>query len=325
MAPSKIITVFGATGNQGGSVVATVLSNPKLSSEYKIRGVTRDPSKPNAQKLSAQGVEMVSADMNDPESLKSAISGSHAVFAVTNYWESQSAETEIQQGKNVADVSAEVGVKHLIWSSLPHVAKLTNGELKHVYHFDSKADVEEYIESIKGKTGMIASYWMPGFFMSNLKAIISLNPQTGKPTLTLPWDADSTQVGLIDIAQDAGKFVAGLLLADPKSVDGFHVNGVSQWLTPREIVDILNKTAGANVEFQEVPADVYEGFLPEPIAKEMTENMLLVRTWSYFGKGAEKRQEESNRLLGDMELTSWEEFVKQNGPWEWKGDEKKLF
>lgn len=81
---SKIITVFGATGNQGGSVIASIQGNSKLSSEYKIRGVTRDPSKPKGQALAEKGVELVKADLSDKESVKKAIEGSHTVFAVTN-------------------------------------------------------------------------------------------------------------------------------------------------------------------------------------------------------------------------------------------------
>lgn len=81
---SKIITVFGATGNQGGSVIASIQGNSKLSSEYKIRGVTRDPSKPSGQALAGKGVELVKADLSDKESVKKAIEGSYAVFAVTN-------------------------------------------------------------------------------------------------------------------------------------------------------------------------------------------------------------------------------------------------
>ncbi len=261
---------------------------------------------------------MVTADMNDPAALKSAISGSYAVFAVTNFWETMSKETEVQQGKNVADVSRAAGVKHLIWASLPHVAKLTNGELKHVDHFDGKAEVEEYIESIKGESGMIASYWMPGFFMSNLKGMIRPDPSTGVPTLKLPWDAERTQVGLLDAVGDTGKFVAGLLLADPKSVDGFHAHGVSEWSTPNKIVTTLSKAAGTKVDFQGLPPAEFQSYLPSAIAQEMTENMLLVRDWSYFGKGAEKKQAESNKILEDMKLTTWEGFVKHNGPWEWK-------
>lgn len=57
---SKLITVFGATGNQGGSVIKHILEDPQLSKEYRIRGITRDTSKKAAQDLSKQGVEVVS-------------------------------------------------------------------------------------------------------------------------------------------------------------------------------------------------------------------------------------------------------------------------
>lgn len=57
---SKLITIFGATGNQGGSVIKHILEDPQLSKEYKIRGITRDTSKKSAQDLVKQGVEVVS-------------------------------------------------------------------------------------------------------------------------------------------------------------------------------------------------------------------------------------------------------------------------
>lgn len=59
-AMSKLITVFGATGVQGGSVIRAILNDPALSKEFKIRGITRDTSKPAAKELEAQGVELVS-------------------------------------------------------------------------------------------------------------------------------------------------------------------------------------------------------------------------------------------------------------------------
>lgn len=61
---SKTITVFGATGNQGGSVIRSLLADPVLSNEYKIRGITRDVTKEAAKKLSSQGVEMVTVSFN---------------------------------------------------------------------------------------------------------------------------------------------------------------------------------------------------------------------------------------------------------------------
>ena len=57
---SKLITVFGATGNQGGSVIKAILEDAQLSKEYQIRGITRDTSKKSAQDLAKQGVEVVS-------------------------------------------------------------------------------------------------------------------------------------------------------------------------------------------------------------------------------------------------------------------------
>jgi uncharacterized protein YbjT (DUF2867 family) len=46
--------------------------------------------------------------MNDTASLRNAVKGAYAVFAVTNYWESQDPEVEGKQGMAVAD-AAKVG------------------------------------------------------------------------------------------------------------------------------------------------------------------------------------------------------------------------
>ena len=56
---SKVLTVFGATGLQGGSVVDYVLQHPELSKTYRLRGITRDVSKPAAAALKEKGVEVV--------------------------------------------------------------------------------------------------------------------------------------------------------------------------------------------------------------------------------------------------------------------------
>src|ERR1700742_5198717 len=109
----KLITVFGATGNQGGSTASAIFNNSSLASKYKVRAITRDTSKPAAQALASKGAELAKADINDVESVKAAVSGSYGVFAVTNYWESMSKETEVTQGKNIVDACKSAGVTHL--------------------------------------------------------------------------------------------------------------------------------------------------------------------------------------------------------------------
>ena len=38
---AKKLTVFGATGAQGGSLISYILEHPKLSTEYTLRGGKR--------------------------------------------------------------------------------------------------------------------------------------------------------------------------------------------------------------------------------------------------------------------------------------------
>lgn len=59
----KIITVFGATGNQGGSIVNIFLNDPKLKNEWTVRGVTRDATTDRAKALAAKGAKVVSVSL----------------------------------------------------------------------------------------------------------------------------------------------------------------------------------------------------------------------------------------------------------------------
>ena len=162
MPSPRLLTIFGATGNQGGSVIDVVLANPDLREKYKLRGVSRNASGASAQSLVKKGVEMVSANLNDPDTLRAAVRGAYGVFGVTNFWDKDvmSKDKEIQQGKNIFEACVTERVAHYVFSTLPNVEELTGGELKHVDHFDGKAMVADHIEANKGR--MIASYFMPG-------------------------------------------------------------------------------------------------------------------------------------------------------------------
>ena len=62
--PQKLVVVVGATGGQGGSVINSLLAD----GSYRLRGITRSPQSRNSQALTAKGVEMITADLNDAES-----------------------------------------------------------------------------------------------------------------------------------------------------------------------------------------------------------------------------------------------------------------
>ena len=314
---AKLITVFGATGNQGGSVVSAVLDHPEYSKKYKIRAITRDPSKASAKALAEKGAETTKADLSDPSSLEAAVAGSYAVFAVTNYWEYMSMDKELEQGKAIGAACAKAGVQHLVWSALPDTTKMTAGALPNIDHFVSKAHVAESLERTKGDKW--ATHFMPAYFMQNFHSFVNQGPD-GVPALAAPWKPD-TPLALIDIRRDTGKYVLGALEAGA-AADGKWIQGVSEWSTPRAVVDTLTQVAGTTVKFQEVPRDVFKGFLSPKLgdfgAEELTQNMELIRDFSYYGKGTEKHQAESDRFVAKgLSLTSFADFAQQDGPWKW--------
>lgn len=308
MAAKKVLVVFGATGVQGGSVVKAMLGDAKLKESWAVRGVTRDVSKPSAKALETMGAETIAADLNDAATLKDAVKGAYAVFAVTNYWETKSAETELKQGKAIADAAKDAGVQHYIWSSLMNVTQLSKGALRNVEHFDSKAAVEDYVKQI----GIPATFFMPGFYMSNLPGgSLRQGPPNNDWALSLPIPA-STPVPLLDTAKDTGSFVKGILLNREKCL-GKRVLGATDYYTLKEILDQFRELypqAGKNAKNVELPHQLFKDIMTQSgaddkSAEEMLENMRLMNEFGYFGGASLK---ESHEVLVDK-LTTWKEFM----------------
>jgi uncharacterized protein YbjT (DUF2867 family) len=131
----RIIVVTGATGRQGGAVTRSLLQG-----DWHVRALTRNPASQKAQALSALGAEVVQGDMNDRQSLQAAFRGAYGVFSVQNPMLSN-LETEIRQGKSVADAAKEAGVQHLVYASAG-IGKPTG-----IGSWDSKLQVEAYMQA----------------------------------------------------------------------------------------------------------------------------------------------------------------------------------
>jgi len=316
MSDKKVLVVFGATGTQGGSVVKSILGDPKTAAAYSIRAITRDPSKPAAQKLAEAGCEVITADLDNASSIEKALAGAHTVFAVTNFWEKASADIEIQQGKNVADASKKAGVQFLIWSSLINVTELSGGKLSQVHHFDSKAKVEEYIRSI----GIPSSFFLPGFFMSNLPGkMIRPSPQTNVYTLAMPIPTTSP-VPLLDTENDTGKFVKGMILNQAK-VEGKRILGATAYYEPARIIEEFKAAKPEDTKGAvaiEIPGEAFKGFLaktgaPPAIQEEMLQNMQLMADggFGYFGG---ESLDFSLSILGEP-ATTWSEYLVKSPVW----------
>src|SRR5258705_11266826 len=137
-----IISVVGGTGAQGGGVVDALLGARK----FKVRVASRNPSSDAAKALTARGVEVVKADLLEPSSLKALYHGARGGFRVTNFGGPAQRGREEEIGASAVNAARSAGVKHLIWSTLPDVEKISGGRLK-VEHFTMKAHVDAAVRS----------------------------------------------------------------------------------------------------------------------------------------------------------------------------------
>ncbi|KAL5603895.1 hypothetical protein FOVSG1_006645 [Fusarium oxysporum f. sp. vasinfectum] len=299
---SKVLTVFGATGKQGGSVIQTVLADKKLSSEFAIRAVSRDINKPASKELAAKGVKVVAADLSDAGSLASAVHGAHTVFVVTNFWETMSAETEELQGKAVTDAAKAAGVQHIVFSALLNVSEASGGRLTHIVHFDSKARIAQYMRD----SGIPCSFVWPGAFMDDFIQYIRKSGDD-EYVLALPIDGDKAQMPLFLASSDMGKFVKLAIANYPKYV-GKDIFAAAAYLTPNQLMREWSEATGKKGKYMQLPEDVFKSHMPPQVAQLIYENMLLMEDPGYYANG--ELAPFLNAL--DEQPTTWKQFARAN-------------
>jgi len=155
----KIILVTGATGNQGGAVLKTLIEH----GGYEIRALTRDVESEFASALAAKGIKVVPGQLGDKESMMKACEGVYAVFGVSIPAMAPGVVDEKIQGSNLVDACKANGVQVLVWSSLPSPKETSGGRFVSPV-FDDKVEVEKYIKSV----GQPAVVFRTGGFTSNL-------------------------------------------------------------------------------------------------------------------------------------------------------------
>lgn len=132
----------------------------------------------------------------------------------------------------------------------------------------------------------------------------------------VPQDNQRTNWPVLEARADTGKYVVGLLEGG-SSANGIRVHAVSAWVSPGEFLAGISKAASQEVTLKSVTPEALEAALPDNIAKEITETMLLVDSCSYYGQGADAQQAEHDAWLakGQM-LTGLETIIGNTGPWQ---------
>jgi uncharacterized protein YbjT (DUF2867 family) len=275
MAPT--IFVCGVTGTQGGAVARHL-----ITSGATVHALARDPSSPKAKALQAlEGVRLWPGDYADEEALRSALTGTSAVFLNFSP-DFADMGANLRQAELIMRLGREAGATHFVYSSGVGMDRLDEfdffdpssmvGALLH-----SKLDIERAVANI----GPEATYTIlrPGNFMSNY-----VNPfaqyqimglaETGRWTTALQPGVELPLVDTLTIGE-----VSAVALLDPKRFHGVTFTYSDEIVS---IGDVIAKLAAATGrDLQMVPMS------DEEVEAQKTTNpfvggQLLMRSMSKF-------------------------------------------
>lgn len=300
---SRLVVVVGITGNQGGSVAESFLAD----TNWRVQAITRDPSKPAAQEWTARGVELVAADQDDVDSLTKAFKGAHAIFAMTDYWaplsdpkvrataaergitaEQQCAELETLRGKNMAVAAAAPEVQktlgRFVYSSLPNSTRLSGGKYNKVWHFDSKAAVEEFVRHdpamVSAGLSQKSSFIHVGVYVDNWRRSpleIAKDPESDGYYRVQVSDGRE-KLPFIWISRDTGTLVKKLVEDVPP---GARLLGVSKMASYREYLSTWARVVGKNLAGDQGIKQISPKEYAERVRGDKDHKEHMLETWAF--------------------------------------------
>ena len=261
MKNKKLITVFGATGAQGGGLVRAILNDK--NGDFKVRAVTRNDQSDKAKDLQRLGAEIIKADIDDVSSIEKALKDAYGAYFVTFFWEHYSAEKEYQEVMNFVAAAKNSDLQHIIWSTLEDTRNWVplnddrmptlSGKYK-VPHFDGKG----YADKLFTEAGLPVTFLRTSFYWDNF-IYFGMGPQKaedGNYYIAFPMD-DKKLPGMA--AEDIGKCAYGIFKNGLKEV-GKTIGIVGEKLNGYEMAEKLSEAMGIHVVYNNVTPEMYRNF-----------------------------------------------------------------
>lgn len=288
----KTIAVIGATGSQGSGVVNTLVHE----GSFNVRALTRD-----SENYSGKAHEAVYADLTDLQSLKEALKDAYGVFVVTNYW---GGADEVGQGKNAVEAAKATGVQHFVWSTLPDVESISNGEFD-VPFFTNKSKVDDFVNNAGFK---YSTFVEAPFYFQNLAAWLApQQQQDGTTGWLLPLDPTKKVVHWSDI-NDMGKVVAGAFLQPEKAGNGDYLALATELFSFNDILEVYKKH-GKEYSYAQVPGAVFSTLMEG--GKGVTDMFGFCEKYTYMGPGSASRIEFAKEIATG-EYVTFDAWLNQN-------------
>lgn len=270
------ILVFGATGRQGGSVARAL-----LKAGWPVRALVPDSSKAASLQLRNAGIELVQGSFEETNVIRTAMKDAYGVFSVLPA--SLAAEDEVRHGISIADIAAETGINHFVYSSGASVGN----ELTGVPRFDAKPRIEAHIRQLDMTTTIIRPMIFmemlvrPGFGLDEGRLVSLIRPD------------HSIQLTAVE---DIGRFVAAVFANKPRFGDT-RLKVASDRLTGHELEVAFSEVAGrpityerfpdavlaANADLTHMAKSLVDGPLAEQVdlklMREINPDLLTFRSW----------------------------------------------
>lgn len=267
---TRQITVIGATGIQGGSVIRALLKDI----DYSLTAITRNKSSDKAKSLASDGVRIIEADLDDIASLQVAFAGTSIIFAATNFFEpfikygnEEAIDIETRQGINIAKAAAATPtLEHFVWSTLPNAYRISDGRFA-IPHYVSKNRIDDFIKADLILLQKTTFLWVPTY-ASNMNYPFYQPfpiPTAGKNRyIQVQPTPASVQFPMIgDATINIGLFVRAIIEQPKKTLGGKFVNGITDIMTAGEMLATWASVRGVEVEYVQIDKATYYSLWPQ--------------------------------------------------------------
>ncbi|ONI90124.1 NmrA family protein [Actinosynnema sp. ALI-1.44] len=245
MSPASTpVLVTGATGRQGGATVRAL-----RAAGVPVRALVRDPAK--AQGL---GVELVTGDLNDRDSVVRAAQGVRAVFSVqmpgmTPTGDGFDFDGEVAQGVNLIEGAKAAGVEQFVHTSVSGAGQHTDAPgwadgrwPEMAPTLNAKKAIQDHLRAAGFPRWTLLK---PGFFMENfLPSMAFLFPrgiEGGLVSVVKP----ETRLSMVAV-DDIGT-AAAAAIAEPERFHGIELELAGEYLSMTEIAEILSRVLGTRL------------------------------------------------------------------------------
>lgn len=245
------ILVTGATGTVGSSLVPAL-----RDSGAQVKAMSRNPD------YTLTGAQTVAADLNNPDSITTALNGVDAVFL-----NSPSTEDAAELQIRFLDLAAQAGITRAVVLSQFGAAHGSP-----VRFLRWHAQVEDHLRRLN----ISATVLRPNLYLQSLLAFADTIAQG-----TLAAPIGTAAVSAID-TRDIADAAAAVLVSNNHDNETYTLTG-PRAITHSEIADALSTATGSSIAFQDLSPEHFTAALENYVPKWQLEG--LVEDYAHYSRG----------------------------------------